>query len=383
MKSIRLLSSCVLLAIFALAPPAAAQAPLRVMPLGDSITDGSAFDSPDGSGGYRGALYNLLTAAGYTVDAIGSQTINSGLLQEKEHEGHSGWRIDQLDANMAGWLDSYADPDVVLMHIGTNDFGQGYNTATAINRLEALILKIATLRPYAHLIVTNLMRRNEPHDAAIQAQFNPYVQGVVNAHAAAGRRVTFLDMRAAVPLSDMPDQLHPDQNGYNKMAAAWLPAIQAVIGIHGDSAPPVLISAIGATDHTHVTLKFSKPMADRAADPAAYALDGGLEILAATLDDSKRFVTLTTSLQQPAITYTITANSLEDRIVPVANALAANTTITFQPALPRGYAHHVPEASEYTLVQSVDLPNIANYRLQGVPYQIDNRAAIGPFDRVV
>ena len=99
-------------------------APIRIMPLGDSITDGSSFDSPDGTGGYRGPLYNLLTAAGYNVDYIGSQTINSSQLVEQNHEGHSGWRIDQLDSNMAGWLGNLADPDVVLMHIGTNDFGQ-------------------------------------------------------------------------------------------------------------------------------------------------------------------------------------------------------------------------------------------------------------------
>ncbi|WP_193213775.1 GDSL-type esterase/lipase family protein [Luteolibacter marinus] len=358
------------------------QAPVRILPLGDSITDGSAFDSPDGSGGYRGPLYNLLSGAGYNVDYIGSHTVNSGLLVEKEHEGHSGWRIDQLDTNMAGWLESYADPDVVLMHIGTNDFGQNFNTTTAIDRLDALILKIATLRPYAHIIVTNLMEREEPRNSNIQAQFNPFVEAVVDAHAAAGRRVTFLDMRAAVPLSDMPDQLHPDQTGYDKMAGAWLPAIQEVIGVDGDDAVPEVVSATGSTDHTHVTVKFSKPVADSAANLANFSIDGGLTISAAELDDSKRLVTLTTSEQTLSTTYTVSVNGVEDRLTPVPNSIAANSTATFEPAIPRGYHNHVPEAADYTLVQSVDLPAVANFRLIGVPYQIDNRAAIGPFDRV-
>jgi hypothetical protein len=81
----------------ALLPSAAlAQAPpIRIFPVGDSITDGSSFDSPDGSGGYRQTLFNSLTTAGYNVDYIGTLTINSGLMTEQNHEGHSVWTIDQ------------------------------------------------------------------------------------------------------------------------------------------------------------------------------------------------------------------------------------------------------------------------------------------------
>src|SRR5678815_5672583 len=95
----------VALCLFVLTLSAGAQSPpIRIMPLGDSITDGSSFDSPDGSGGYRLKLYTMLTNIGYNVDYVGLQTINSGLLTEKEHEGHSGWRIDQIDSTIAGVL---------------------------------------------------------------------------------------------------------------------------------------------------------------------------------------------------------------------------------------------------------------------------------------
>lgn len=351
------------------------------MPLGDSITDGSSFDSPDGSGGYRGPLFTALTNAGYNVDYIGTQTINSGLLTEQNHEGHSGWRIDQLDTPMAGWLGGMADPDVVLMHIGTNDFGQSFNTATAIDRLDALILKIATLRPYCHIIVTNLMERGEPQNTNIQTLFNPFVLARVNAHATAGRRVTFLDMRAAVPLADMPDSLHPDQTGYNKMAAAWLPAIQAVIAPEGDSAAPAIARAAGNSDLTRVAVTFSKPVAESAAAPANFSISGGLTVSAAVLDASKRVVTLTTSPQTRGTAYTITVNGVVDRTV-AANALPANSTVNFYGATQRGYLNNVPESACYTLVQSLDVPTTANFGAVAVPYAVDNRAAIGPFSRV-
>lgn len=351
------------------------------MPLGDSITDGSSFDSPDGSGGYRGPLYTLLTTAGYNVDYIGSQTINSSQVPDQNHEGHSGWRIDQLDSNMAGWLASMADPDVVLMHIGTNDFGQNLDTVNAINRLDALILKIATLRPYCHIIVTNLMERGETANTNIQNQFNPYVQARVNAHASAGRRVTFLDMRSAVPLSDMPDSLHPNQNGYNKMAAAWLPAIQAVIGTNGDTSPPAISRARGSYDRTHVEITFSKPVADAAATPANFTLSGGLTISGAVLDSSKRVVTLTTSGQTPGASYTATVNGVVDRTAG-ALALPANSTVNFNTATQRGYLNNVPESSGYTLACSLDIPTLASYGNTSVAYGVDNRSRLGPFSRV-
>lgn len=372
----RLLCACVFSCAASAQTP-----PIRIMPLGDSITDGSSFDSPDGGGGYRLPLYNLLTSAGYNVDYIGSLTINSGLLTEKEHEGHSGWRIDQLDTNMASWLSTMADPDVVLMHIGTNDFGQNFNRATAIDRLDALIVKIATLRPYAHIVVTNLMERGEPQNTQIQNEFNLYVQDRVNAHFLLGRRVTFLDMRAAVPLADMPDNLHPSQTGYNKMADAWLPAIQAVISPNGDNLPPGVYRALGTTDRLSVKVTFSKPIADASAVPGNYSIDG-LTISGASLDATKRVVTLNTGLQALGTTYTVTINNVQDRIAPTANTIAPNSTVTFVPAIPRGYSNHIAESAGYTLVTSLDLPNIANYGNVAPAYSVDNRKYIGQFSRI-
>ncbi len=363
------------------ATASAQTAPIRIMPLGDSITDGSANDSPDGVGGYRGNLYSQLTNAGYNVDYIGSMTINSSLVPDPNHEGHSGWRIDQLDSNMATWLSSMADPDVVLMHIGTNDFGQNLDITNAINRLDALILNIATLRPYAHIIVTNLMERGEPANTNIQTHFNPFVEARVNAHAAAGRRVTFLDMRAVVPLVDMPDNLHPNQTGYNKMADAWMVAIQAIIGPDGDNAPPALARAVASGDRTHVTITFSKPVADSAATLGNFSLGGGLAVNAAELSADKRSVILTTSEQAFGGTYTATVNGVVDRTLG-ALALPSDSTINFNSATPRGYLNNVPESAGYTLACSLDIPTLASYGNARVPYSVDNRQAIGPFSRI-
>src|SRR3982750_1961655 len=98
-------------------PPARAESNggVRVMPLGDSITDG--FNVP---GGYRIGLWQRLAAGRYTTDFVGSQFNGPGGLGDHDHEGHPGWRIDQTDANITGWLRT-TTPRTVLLHIGTND----------------------------------------------------------------------------------------------------------------------------------------------------------------------------------------------------------------------------------------------------------------------
>ncbi|WP_367873652.1 GDSL-type esterase/lipase family protein [Luteolibacter sp. Populi] len=355
---------------------ASAAPPMRILPIGDSITQGSP------SSNYRPALRTILTNAGYEVDYVGTNTVEPGNLTDREHEGHGGWRIDQLDSNVAGWFSAIEDPDFILLHIGTNDFGQGFNTTTAIDRWDALILKMATLRPHANIVATNIMQRSGGLDAQIQTQFNATVQQRVDAHIAAGRKVTFLDMRAAVPLSDMPDGLHPNQVGSDKMAAAWLGRIQALSTPEGDFSDPAVARVRGSVSRTEVTVTFSKPVADSAGDLSNYAIDGGVTISSATLDATKRKVTLVTSPHTDNTIYTVTVNNIVDRQTPTPNAIEPDSTKTFTPPIPRGYQSKVAESEQYALAYSLDIPMNPAYRQFQPAYQVDNRSTLGGFDRV-
>ncbi|MCW1886667.1 GDSL-type esterase/lipase family protein [Luteolibacter flavescens] len=353
----------------------AAAPPMRILPMGDSITEGS------GGLNYRAPLRTLLTNAGYEVDYVGTYTANPGPLTDREHEGHSGWTIREIDAKVETWLAAIEDPDFVLLHIGTNDFGRRDDMANAIQRLDALVLKIATRRPHANIIVTNLMERGEPENGWIVAQFNPLVQGIVANHVAAGRKVHFLDMRSQVPLSDMPDQLHPNATGLGKMANAWFETIDSLSTPEGDFIAPKIARVRGSVSRTEVAVTFSKPVADSAADLANFSIDNGLTITSATLDASKRKVTLVTSPQTEGASYTVTVNNVTDLQTP-AQPIAPGTTATFMSPLPRGYQNHVSESDQYSLVYSLDIPANAAYRQRQPVYQVDNRAATGPFDRV-
>ncbi|WP_279579997.1 hypothetical protein [Fodinicola feengrottensis] len=53
--------------------PVFAAAPVRIMALGDSVTDGLTL--PDGTpGSYRNDLWQLMKSDGYPVDFVGSQS---------------------------------------------------------------------------------------------------------------------------------------------------------------------------------------------------------------------------------------------------------------------------------------------------------------------
>ena len=112
----------------------AVEAPVRILPLGDSLTSG--LSSAPVQGAYRNRLYTQLTGAGYNVDFLGtfSDTANPSL-PDVNHQGQGGFRVDQIQSNLEGWLSSVEDPDVVLLLIGTNDFYQNYQLATVQTRL--------------------------------------------------------------------------------------------------------------------------------------------------------------------------------------------------------------------------------------------------------
>src|SRR5215469_12372235 len=83
---LRALTFALALVGIALSDPAAhAQDPIKIMPLGDSIT------VDDRSGGYRHLLYDLLTQDGISFKFVGSA--KSGDVPDAHHEGHPGWRI--------------------------------------------------------------------------------------------------------------------------------------------------------------------------------------------------------------------------------------------------------------------------------------------------
>jgi lysophospholipase L1-like esterase len=202
------------------------------MPLGDSITDG--FNVP---GGYRIGLWQRFGPAGFTVDFVGSQFNGPATLGDHDHEGHSGWRIDQLDANIVGWVQA-TTPRTVLLHIGTNDVIQNTNLPNAPSRLSGLIDKITNTAPTAEVFVATIIPLSSASQEAAVRTYNAAIPGLVQSKASAGRHVHLVDMHSALTTADLADGIHPNAGGYDKMATAWLAALRSVPGSLGPTTPP-------------------------------------------------------------------------------------------------------------------------------------------------
>ncbi|THV27115.1 RICIN domain-containing protein [Glycomyces paridis] len=210
---------------------------VRVMPLGDSITEGTA--TP---GGYRIGLWQRLASGGYTTDFVGSQFNGPSNLGDHDHEGHPGWRIDQIDANIVNWLNTY-QPQTVLLHIGTNDILQNYNVSSAPNRLSTLIDHITSTAPNAEVFVAQLTPLGWGEADAAVNNFNAAIPGIVQSKVNAGENVHLVDMHSALTAADLDDGVHPTAAGYDKMAATWYAALRSVPGSIGTADGTEIVGA--------------------------------------------------------------------------------------------------------------------------------------------
>lgn len=190
------------------------------MPLGDSITLGTG---STGQVGYRLKLLDDLQDKLVSVDYVGSQDSGSGLISDTDHEGRSGWRIDQIDQIADCNVRRYR-PNVVTLHAGTNDMSQDYNVGSAPDRLAGLIRKITSAVPEALVLVSSIVPSTDSVINARISSYNLRLASTVGTLAAEGRRVRYVGM-GAVTTADLRDWLHPNTNGYNKMADAWRAAI--------------------------------------------------------------------------------------------------------------------------------------------------------------
>jgi lysophospholipase L1-like esterase len=218
----------VLLGVFAGLSPAApatwgAQKPRqnlpRIMPLGDSITFG---DGSSHGAGYRKELWHALSNSGYEVDFVGSE--RDGAIPDPDHEGHPGWEIDDIAEQVVPWLRLWR-PTIVLLHLGTNDLDRNADVRRAPSRLGSLIDTILRTVPRVALYVSSLA---PVRSAVVQRRvdaFNAEVPRLVAERANAGRKIHYVDIAGALTTADLADDLHPNDQGYAKMAGVWFDAL--------------------------------------------------------------------------------------------------------------------------------------------------------------
>jgi lysophospholipase L1-like esterase len=207
------------------APCPAAGEPCRILPLGDSITFGIGYD-----GGYRVELFRRAHADGKNITFTGSlsngPSMVDGVPFPRKNEGHSGWKIDQLEP-LIPTPALQELPHIVLLMIGTNDVAQNDDLPNATKRLDSLLDRIVMNAPDALIVVATITPLSRGGQA-VQA-YNAAIPAVIDARADAGEHVLLVDMFKDFPTTELGDGVHPNRQGYERMARVWYEAISSTL----------------------------------------------------------------------------------------------------------------------------------------------------------
>ncbi|MBE3041085.1 hypothetical protein IMZ48_00550 [Candidatus Bathyarchaeota archaeon] len=195
-----------------------------MMPVGGSITHGVGSSHQNG---YRKALLELLETNGSNVRFVGSR--KTGTIENNEHEGWRGFRIDQIEAKARASAEKL-QPHIFAVNAGSNDCLQKYQPTESSNRMAHLLKTLWSASPGSTVVLSSLLvNRDKEVDLRIKA-FNREIELLAEKMAVEGNKVVFVDMHGGDgPLVEdlVGDGTHPNDAGYAKMARIWLRGIQA------------------------------------------------------------------------------------------------------------------------------------------------------------
>lgn len=248
---IRALLTVLMIALGALvaltaAPSSSAAAAVRIMPLGDSITG-----SP---GCWRALLWNRLQTSGHTdVDFVGTLPPQGcSVAHDGDNEGHGGELATNVaDQNLLPGRLSATRPDVVLMHLGTNDVWSNRPTSTILSAFTTLTGQMRAANPAMRILVAQIIPMNPsscPDCAQRAVALNNALPAWANATTTPQSPITVVDQWTGFSTAaDTYDGVHPNAAGDQKISDRWYPALTAALGSTPTPTPTPTPSPTGCT----------------------------------------------------------------------------------------------------------------------------------------
>jgi lysophospholipase L1-like esterase len=213
--------------------PCPATGSCKIMPFGDSITQGYNVN-----GGYRAPLFHLALAAGREITFVGSANDYSvptvdGVTFPRNHEGHGGYTIEGNNgiAQFVNTSIPNYQPHIITLMIGTNDINGNVDVPNAPNRLGQLLDSIFARSANILVVLAQIVpSRTDGTNNNIRT-YNAAMPNLVQMRVGQGHHVVLVDMYGAFTADSnyknslLGDNLHPNQTGYNKMADVWFAAL--------------------------------------------------------------------------------------------------------------------------------------------------------------
>lgn len=323
MRSARTLAAALVavltaLTTVALDAPAAYAAPVRIMPVGDSITEGK-----DGDATYRYFLWHDLLDGGYSADFVGPFVgVKTGTPKysdfDQDHAGRSGWKAQRIANSIKNWSATHR-PDVILLHIGTNDIRQGETNASTETDIRTIITQARKARPRVTVLLAQLIPMT-----GFTSQVNDLNQRIANVASSmttASSKIVLVDQNTGYSsTTDNYDGIHPNEGGYTKMADRWYAGLQTVM-TPALQAPTITTQPADATVAEGDTATFTVAATGNPAPSYQWQRDG-TDIPGAT---SASYTTPATTLADSGATFTVVVANSQGSVTSNAATLTVQT----------------------------------------------------------
>ena len=207
-----------------LLPLHAEQKTYRIMPVGDSITEGgSSFSN------WRQPLLEKLRAAGYKIEYVGSRKSPSPI-GDLAHEGYGGKNSGFLAATIPGNFRKHP-ADIVLLHAGHNQFADQKPVPQMLKDTESLILNFRKVNPKVTVLLAQPITSGKlPKYSYLPELGSELVPLAKRLDSPASRILIVPQAEGFDPAKDtVADLVHPNASGAAKMTDRWFEALVAVM----------------------------------------------------------------------------------------------------------------------------------------------------------
>jgi acyl-CoA thioesterase I len=218
-------------------------ATIKIQPLGDSITYGPGLVS---CVSYRYPLFKLLVAAGIDFQYVGTlidgasyQPVN-GKSMSPNHEGRWGYRIDQVNSELPGYLNSYS-PDWSLIYLGTNNGRDGISASQVYSQMSSTIDLLRAKNPRIVIFLALLANNN-----GLFVEYNNQYVNLAKVKTTTNSPVIIINPPIGWnPSTHTYDGTHPNAVGADLMANNFLQAFQTYLGTTRIEAPQAMLDKSG------------------------------------------------------------------------------------------------------------------------------------------
>jgi len=210
-----------LLCFFATAVAAAEPAPVRIMAVGDSITQGGGKTFAT----YRILLAEKLKAAGVRCEFVGSRP-TEGSATPLWHEGYGGKNAEYLASILEARLKAHP-ADVVMLQAGHNHFIEEKPVAGIVAAHREMVTIARRLNPKAIVCIAQVIPSGKLPKYAYIPELNLALAALVKELHRPERPVYLVDLATGFdPAKDtVADLVHPNVGGAEKIAQRWSDAL--------------------------------------------------------------------------------------------------------------------------------------------------------------